>query len=50
MDRRSHSSSMGGNAPDPIEGVMIREGKGTDHYTLDVVGVIPWDEAAPDTA
>ena len=30
------------NAPDPIQGVMIRgKGRGTDHYTLDGVGGIP---------
>ena len=38
------------NAPDPIQGVMIRGkgkgreregGRGTDHYTLDGVGGIP---------
>ena len=38
------------NAPDPIQGVMIRgrkegkgkgKGRGTDHYTLDGIGGIP---------
>ena len=41
------AGALDGNAPYPIEGVMIKEGKGrkegkgTDHYTFDGVGVIP---------
>ena len=31
---------MDRNAPDPIQGVMIR-GRGTDHYTSDGVGGVP---------